>query len=446
MAITKIRVIHSQLPKRVDYITNPIKTTLSQKLAYTTNPQKTAQFQLNTAINCSSVIHASDDMTETKLRFDKTDGVQAYHIIQSFAPGEVTPEQAHAIGLEFCQRVFENQFEIVVSTHLDKEHIHNHIICNSVSMLTGKKLHLSKGDYFKKIQGISDAICREQNLSVIHPSGRGLHYHCWQLDKQGKLTHRQMLRNDIDLVIGDSYDFSSFLELLHRKGYQISQNPNRTYITVRPAGASRSIRLDRLGEGYTVADIKRRLQQQQLDILSGRKKYQPIPVKHHHMRGQMRQVKKKKITGFYALYLRYVYLLRSYRKPVRRTMSPALRQEVLRLKRYQTQFLYLHKHHITTPEQLHSHMEKLQQEMTMVQEVRSILYARRRRSHNEETRQQLSSTISQQTATLKEKRTELHLCQQIEQQFPTMKQQLHAQIPHRTDREVIHHEHQWRNR
>ena len=319
MGITKIISIKEQLGARLDYVTNSEKTHLATDITYVTNPEKTEQSFFVSAINCLTAASAFDEMMNTKIRFGKTDGVQGFHIIQSFAPGEVTPEQAHNIGQEFCKRLLGDRFEAVIGTHLDKAHLHNHIIINSVSHIDGKKYHSSYQHYYREIRKISDELCAEHHLKVIEPKGKGNHYAVWKAEKAGNPTLSQMLRDEIDLVIRDCFDFPDFLNLLEKKGYAVSRNPNRKYLTVRPPGAKRNFRLDRLGAGYTVEDIRRRIQEQQRAILEGRvSAYQPLPVRRYRFSGSWKTVRKKKITGFYALYLRYVYLLRRYKKPTRK--------------------------------------------------------------------------------------------------------------------------------
>ena len=128
MAITKVFAIRVRLDDRVKYVTNGEKTTLDASIAYAVNPEKTEQNFFVSTLNCNSPETAFAKMTETKQDFGKTGGVLGYHFIQSFAPGEVTPEQAHAIGVEFSRQLFGTDFEVVIGTHLDKHHLHNHIV------------------------------------------------------------------------------------------------------------------------------------------------------------------------------------------------------------------------------------------------------------------------------------------------------------------------------
>lgn len=164
MAITKIIAIRDRLDKRVNYAVNGEKTTLDTGITYAANPEKTEQLFFTSAINCESCETAFAEMQATKRRFGKLGGVVGYHFIQSFAPGEVTPEQAHAIGVVFARRLFGDRYEVVIGTHLDKAHLHNHVVVNSVSFVDGKKYHSSPGSYYFEVRSTSDM---EQKRSAL---------------------------------------------------------------------------------------------------------------------------------------------------------------------------------------------------------------------------------------------------------------------------------------
>ena len=259
MAITKIIAIRDRLDKRIDYAVNGEKTTLDAGITYATNPEKTEQHFFTSALNCESCETAYAEMQATKWRFGKLGGVIGYHFIQSFAPGEVTPEQAHAIGVAFARRLFGDRYEVVIGTHLDKAHLHNHVVVNSVSFVDGKKYHSSPGSYYFDVRGVSDALCRENDLSTIAPQGKGKHYAEWKAEQNGKPTIRSTIRADIDRIIGEAYTYETFLMLLRREGYVVQNRLDRKYVTVLPPGGKRAIRLDSLGDGYTEQDIRRRL-------------------------------------------------------------------------------------------------------------------------------------------------------------------------------------------
>lgn len=169
MAYDKIIPVTRRLDKCAKYVTNPEKTALDSVQGYIANPEKSP---LVTALNCQTAT-ACQEMLSTKRRWGKTGGVLGYHLIHSYAPGEVTPEQAHAAGVEFARRLLGDRYEAVIATHVDREHLHCHILFNSVSFVDGKKYRNSFQDYFGDIRETSNQVSREQGLSTIQPQGRG---------------------------------------------------------------------------------------------------------------------------------------------------------------------------------------------------------------------------------------------------------------------------------
>ena len=163
-------------------------------------------------------------MLSTKRRWGKAQRKrQGYHIIQSFAPGEVTPDQAHAIGVELVQRLLGDRYEAVVSTHLNKAHLHSHIVFNSVSFVDGAMYRDQLKDYYDGIRGTSDAICREHGLSIIEPGellkGTPVSRGEWAAQRRGRPTMRGLGRQDIEEAIRQSYTYKSFLDQLRQMGY-----------------------------------------------------------------------------------------------------------------------------------------------------------------------------------------------------------------------------------
>ena len=424
MAITKIIAIRDRLDKRVNYAVNGEKTTLDTGITYAANPEKTEQLFFTSAINCDSCETAFAEMQATKRRFGKLGGVVGYHFIQSFTPGEVTPEQAHAIGVAFAQRLFGERYEVVIGTHLDRAHLHNHVVVNSVSFVDGKKYHSSPGSYYFEVRSTSDTLCWENDLSTITPQGKGKHYAEWKAENTGKPTIRGIIRGDIDSIIGEAYTYETFLMLLRRRGYVVQNRPDRKYVTVLPPGGKRTIRLDSLGEGYTEQDIRRRLAAQR----EGGVQTAPAMTrtgKRYRVRGKRLTGPKKKITGFQALYLRYLYLLRgTHRKKNFRRVPFSMRHEVIRLQRYDRQFRYLWANGLTTAGDLEQRIAALEREIYNGEQQRKPLYRERRNAEDEAYKTQCSAEIDRQTAALREKRRELALCRRILEDVPVVSQQV----------------------
>lgn len=216
MAYTKIKPVKHHLQRCLDYTSNPKKTEkfsaddLNRLLSYTQNQNKTEHQLYVTGFRCNPAT-AYRRMYRTKKRWNQLmdeGDILAYHIIQSFSPGEATPDQVHKIGCEFARRFLADRFECTVSTHLDKGHLHNHIVVNSVSYADGKMFRNNFDTYYHGIRQVSDELCRENRLSVIETDGKGKSYDEWLSGQTGKPTIRGMVRKDVEQAIAaaDSFD------------------------------------------------------------------------------------------------------------------------------------------------------------------------------------------------------------------------------------------------
>ena len=446
MAYTKIIVIGSRLDRCLAYVQNHEKTSLSNALHYTMDGEKTEGGYFESAVNCD-LGRAYADMTATKRRWGK-DGkswVQGYHIIQSFAPGEVEPEEAHAVGLEFVRRLLGDRYEAIVTTHIDREHLHNHIVFNSVSLMDGRMYRNNFRDYFggdgTGIRGTSDALCAEHGLSVIDPAGSGKQYSEWQAEQNGRPTTRGAIRQDIDAALSQSFTYRSFLEQLRQMGYQVKHGTNVKHTAVKPPGGAKYIRLDSLGEGYTETDLQARLAAIRSGEVSPPPASPPPPAifpllargRRYRVRGAVPR-RRPKLKGFRALYFKYLYLLGAIptRRPKKRTAF-LLREELIKFDRYQQQFSYLMKHHIETAAQLSMQYDALQAEIDALTDQRRGLYNAKRAGRGGE---EIAQDITQITQRLRGLRRELKLCARIEGDVPTV--QAAVQAKQHENRSVIH--------
>ena len=413
MAYDKIIVIHSRLDRCLDYVQNDGKTDLGNAVDYICNPVK-AGFQ--TAINCT-LDNAFLQMQATKQRWDKYGGILGYHIVHSYAPGEVTPEQAHEAGVEFAQRLLGDKYEAVVCTHTDRDHLHCHIIFNSVSFMDGKKYRSDFKSYFHDLRDTSNAVSREHGFSVIDSNGQGKHYSEWSAERNGKTTVRDLIRHDIDAALAESLTYDTFLETLRRYGYSVKRGPNVKHTAVKPPGGARFLRLDSLGEDYTEEAILQRLRRQR----SGTSAMPPEQgeSKRYTIRKRPRRYPPVKRGSFRALYLYYLYLL-SPRKKRPQKVPFETRTEIRRAKQYRQQFFLLQKYHIDTKPELEMLSDALSNEMQILVDRRKELYALRREQPSE----QLDADIDALTAQLRPLRRELRLCGKIAEYSPRMLRQV----------------------
>lgn len=423
MAYDKIIPIRRRLDHCVSYVLNPEKTALGRALEYIGNGSKTippdGKAVLETAINCQ-LDTAYREMQATKRRWGKTGGVLGYHLVHSYAPGEVTPEQAHEIGVEFARQLLRGKYEAVVATHLDHDHIHNHVLFNSVSCIDGKKYRDNFKAYYGDIRGASNEVSRKHGLSVIQPEGCGKSYAEWEAEKRGKATVRGLIRQDVDAIIGQSFTYATFLSGLRKRGYEIKYGPNVKHTAVKPPGGTRFIRLDSLGEDYAETEIKARLIASRTAPVP-EKKPEPLRLscRYRVARGNIHSQKRRKAKGFRALYLYYMYFL-GIRQPAKnqKPVPFSVRQEVTKLHRYQRQFRLLQTYRIDTEDQLVMLMDALQAEIEALTLRRKALYGRKRQGET------VADEIEEMNQALRPLRSNLKLCSQIEADIPCIRGQI----------------------
>ena len=263
MAYTKIHAITATVGKAVNYICNPDKTDEGILISsYGCSPE-TASYDFKFALSKTS----------------QSDPNKAYHLIQSFLPDEVSYKEAHKIGVELADKLLEGKYSYVVSTHIDKGHVHNHIIFCAADNINHEKYHDCKKTYYN-IRSLSDNLCREHELSVIIPGEkRGKTYKEWQAGKSGS-AWKEQLKSDIDEAIKNASTYEDCIQLIRAKGYEIKgenfgQNAHK-FISFRPPDRERFVRgsAKSLGTEYTKEQIKKRIEEK---ALAKDKKRVPFP-------------------------------------------------------------------------------------------------------------------------------------------------------------------------
>lgn len=385
----------------------PIRSRLDYCIGYALNPSKTTG--LETALNCQTA-SAYEDMKGTKCRWNKNTGVQGYHIIHSYIPGEVTPEQAHKAGVEFARQLLGERYESVIATHADREHIHYHVVFNAVSFVDGKKYRCNFKTYFSDIRETSNEVSRKHGLSVIEPSGSGKHYSEWDAEQNGKPTIRSLIREDIDAAIAGAFTMKSFWQALEKQGYMVKRGENVKHPAVKAPGGSRFIRLSSLGEDYTEEAIKRRVFAGQTATPS-KPEVKAVPTqKRYTVQHRARGYRRKKPHGLQAAYVRYLYLLSGKRQ--RRRVPFSTRQEVIKLHRYQRQFRLLREYGISTTGELDMLTDALQAEIDALTDQRRGFYQLKRRGVD------MTPEIEEVNRQLRELRFKLKTCMQTAEDIP----------------------------
>ncbi len=269
MAYTKIHAVTAAVGKAVDYICNP---------------DKTDEGILISSYGCSPETAAYDfrfALSKTK----QSDPNKAYHLIQSFLPGEVSYKEAHQIGTELADKLLEGKYSYVVSTHIDKGHVHNHIIFCAADNINHEKYHDCKKTYYN-IRSLSDNLCREHGLSVIIPgektlsakgASRGKTYKEWQSGRNGS-SWKEQLKADIDEAIKNATAYEDCIELIRAKGYEVKGENAHKFISFRPLDRERFVRgsAKSLGAEYTKEQIKERITEK---ALAKEKRRVPFPTR-----------------------------------------------------------------------------------------------------------------------------------------------------------------------
>ena len=388
MAVTSIWHVSNRMDMALDYIMNPEKTTEKPELSpeavaarqavgdvinYASNADKTEHMMYVTGINCTPGT-ALEDFMRTKRFWDKTDGRLAYHGYQSFreGDGEITAEKAHEIGIRLAQELWGDRFEVVVATHLNTGHYHNHFVVNSVSFMDGLKYRRTMDDY-RKMREISDRLCKEAKLHVVEePSNiKGKNYSEWRAERQGKTTVRGTIREDIDYAIRLSRSEYDFVRTMEGLGYEFKffkpDGTNYEHPGLKPPGAKSYFRFRGLGDGYDYESIRRRIIANTL--VSGT----PLLIESKSHGPNIEQVQGKDLPSTYKRYCIRLYALVSKPKHSKREYIPmALREDIAKLDQYIEQMDFLYQHRLDDKQSLQSMRANLQHDLN------SLIFQRRK--------------------------------------------------------------------
>lgn len=432
MATTGFWPVKSRLKEVIDYAENPDKTIdkkyvdsdLYAALQYAADDKKTDKRMYVSGINCNAK-RAYERMTATKKRFGKSGRNVAYHGYQSFQSGEVTPEEAHKIGVETARRMWGKEYEIVVTTHLNTDNIHNHFVVNSVSFKTGRKFENHISDHYR-LREISDTVCLEHGKSVLKDAAfyDGEKKDYW-LKKKGNMTHRELLRSDIDNAVAQSTNFKAFEIRLKDMGYEICRDEDFSHYSVKAPGWQRAIRLDRLGKDYTPAAIRERLldNQRHIGYVPFQKpKYAPLILFETEYR------KTKNMDGIQVIFALVIELCRlitgnNITPQSPRPLSPEMRQEVVKLDKTLKEYKFLCENHIDSPQELVSFITKKREQIGALEGERQSVYNRNRHKKSKE----LNAQAREITVKIKPLREELNTAKAVLEKMPKFKELLETE-------------------
>ena len=334
-------------------------------------------------------------MRDTKEATGKTGGVGYYHMILSFKPGEITPEKALEIAKEFAEEHLPG-FETVISVHTDKNHVHCHLIWNSVNAETGKKYHSNARTYYNQVRAAVDRLCREHGLSVTlteEQAGSGTAENEWKQDadiggeqtgkprsmsyiewlrqSRGQPTFRSMLEEDLRAVIRDAHSLGEFFAVMENLGYEIKYG-NRLGFRLR--GQEQFMIPGRKNPLFTEDSILAAIQGNLEDIEAGLR-----PARLYRPQWKPYQ-KRTKYTGFLALYVHYLYILGKLEKrqyPPK--MTTKLRKDLMQFEKLKTHFAFMRENNIKTKDDMSAHIFHAEDELAKLMKQRTILNVRKKR-------------------------------------------------------------------
>lgn len=475
MAITKLWSRRSEsgghsagniLKQTIDYACNPDKTknvsytmidsdfiededTINNVLKYVVNEKKTkitkgeyAQLEevLVSGLNCT-VQTADKEFLQVKEFWNKTDKNLLWHGVQSFEPGEITPETAHEVGIKLAQRMWGNDYQILVTTHCDKHHIHNHFVFNSVSFTNGKKYNYSNSEIYR-LRYESDRLCKEYGLSVIeHPKSKGDSYYEY-INGSNKKTVRALIKEDIDSAIQNSHSLREvYLFLENELGYEI--NMRGKYITLKPPGRERAFRLDNLDKNkrnpnavnnYTEEAIVKRLQRKNDGLPYSPNKPKYVSYKKYHTR-----VKNNcsdysdfvetvfKGSSARSTYWHYYYLLHNINKS--KTKYPTVHFEMRReaqqkINRYSKHISFFSRTGIKNLSELKQYQMLMKNKIDVLETQRNDLRNKLRNCINDNDQNILLNQIEDINTAITQLRSEYSICSEIISNIPHIEEQL----------------------
>ena len=412
MATTKIWDVRAHVSKLLSYVANKNKTTMelenknfdeaerlaAEILGLPYDHFATEEKKFVSGINCTP--ENANDVMLTLLEDTDKDDIQAYHGYQSFKPGEVTPDVAHAIGVQLANELWGEDFPVIVATHIDKGHVHNHF-CLSATGFSGKRYHDCKATY-KLMRDTSDRLCREYGLSVIEKPKKENRKHIAEVHakQQGIPTIRDQIRADIDSVVKYEVTLKSFYKRMQLLGYKFEYRGN--HLRIKPYGYNKFFRMDKLGAEYTEEGLQTRMAYNWRNGL-----LRALPI--------YKPTLQEKPKGLYALYLHYCYLLGAVQKTVPQDpeVYAAIREDVRRARMYNEHAKFLGKYGLNTTDDLLRHEQMVDAQIAALCKERQALRNKLRWMKDTEKMQPIREEIYTISAKIKPLRKEQKMCKDI---------------------------------
>ncbi|MBR2133508.1 MAG: relaxase/mobilization nuclease domain-containing protein, partial [Eubacterium sp.] len=321
-------------------------------------------------------------------------------------------------GVQFAKEMWGDRFQVIVTTHLDKDHLHNHFCINSVSFIDGKKYDYSRKE-MQRLRETSDRICWEHNLSIVKNPSVGTPRAIYEAEKRGEPTKYNLMREAIDFAIEHSVDRKTFHQVMREQGYEVNLNQNRTYWTIKRFGDKKATRMFRLGEEYNHRRVQERINQRDLfenyhNYRSFMEETKPKYIRPRPMtfRGSFHRT--RKVTGLKALYLYYCYRLGYLpKKKQHRPLSPEMREAWRRIDRYSENIRLICKQDFKTTDDVQQFIGSNNEQIKTLEKERNRIRARMNRADNpdekEKYKNQRDDISTALTAIRKDNKTAKHI-------------------------------------
>lgn len=375
------------------------------------NKDKTEEFFYVSGINCE-IETALQQMNQTKRLFNKTKGILGFHGYQSFKEGEVTPELAHEIGVKLANEMWGDRFEVVVTTHLNTKHIHNHFIVNSVSFVDGMKFYSNRLST-ARLREISDDLCKEYGLSVLDekPTSKGRIYFPYYLKNTNRNNYYKKTKRDIDIAIAKSSNYKEFIEILSSMNYEVQNRYGK--LSVRNLDYKRNIRIERyFGEEYSIDNIKSRILEEEYieNVSQNNKRFYKKNFSH-------------KYHGIVALYRYYCYLLKVYPNKKYNNYT-YIKDDVMKLEKYNLIIRMFDREQITDDESFRKYEIMINNKYDDLINIRKKLRKQFSSINNEQEKIRIMKKIKEINEELPKLKKEIDLCNEINVESISIKEKI----------------------
>ena len=398
------------------------KSRLDRLIDYAINGEKTENKLYVSGINCMPDT-AFYEMDNTKKQFFKTGGIECYHGYQSFAEGEVTAEQAHEIGVKLAEEIWGDRFQVIVSTHLNTDNIHNHFVLNSVSFIDGKRFCNTKNDY-AIMRNTSDKLCEEYGLSVLK-----------QEDKYNKFAtsslYKELMKDSIDYAIANARDYNEFIKILHDLDYIVTEKNNTLSIRRKPY--KRNTRIERqFGNQYSKENIYKRILETQPEYPYSPEPYLLINRTYENYNNEKQKCLQFKGSISYLIY-HYEKLLGINTEIVSKRnitkITPELIQAIKKMDEFSKQVRFVCKNNINTEQELLDYQKSAYEKINLLRSERENLWRKHKRAKTEDEKEAIENQIVEISKKITPLAEEIKYCNNIFERLERIKKfELHQKL------------------